>query len=100
MSLSDQCYALLRTIPKGKVMTYKQVAEQLGKPKAYRAIATIIGKNPDIPNTPCHRVVGTNGHLRGYARGLKAKQSLLRAEGVDVSEDLKVDLKKFLYKTT
>jgi len=72
-------------IKKGKVMTYKQIAELIGHPTAYRAVAGACGANPCAPEVPCHRVVGSNG-LGGYSGkgGLATKRRLLMSEGVDV----------------
>ena len=53
----------LKKIPKGKVRTYLEVAKSIGKPKAFRAVANAIGKNPYPPKIPCHRVIKTNGEL-------------------------------------
>lgn len=79
----------LRTIPRGETRTYKEVAESLGNPKAYRAVASACAKNPDAPNTPCHRVVASNG-IGGYSGkdGIPGKIRLLKHEGVDVSKYL------------
>ena len=56
----------LRTIPKGHVRTYSQVAKAIKKPKAVRAVANAIGKNPYAPKIPCHRVIRSDGSLGGY----------------------------------
>lgn len=70
----------LMKIPYGQTCTYKQVAERLGNPNAVRAVAQAIGKNPIHIIVPCHRVVGVNGQLTGYAGGLPLKQYLLDLE--------------------
>ena len=76
----------LKKIPKGKVKTYAQVAKAVGKPKAVRAVANAIGKNPYPPSIPCHRVIRSNGGHGGYSRsgGLKQKLKLLRSEKIDI----------------
>jgi len=62
-------------------MTYKQVAESAGKPRAYRAVGNILNKNTN-PKIPCHRVVRSDGKIGGYNRGAEIKESLLKKEGV------------------
>ena len=76
----------LKKIPRGEVRTYLQVAKAIGKPKAHRAVANAVGKNPYPPKIPCHRVIRTEGSLGGYSRkgGIKAKLRLLRSEKVDI----------------
>lgn len=77
----------LWSIPKGETRTYKQVAIDIGKRSAYRAVANACGKNPDAPRTPCHRVVSENG-IGGYSGegGVARKIELLKSEGVDVTK--------------
>ncbi len=71
----------LCSIPSGQTVTYGELAHQLGKPSAVRAVSAAIGKNPISIVIPCHRVIGANGSLTGYAGGLNRKQSLLALEG-------------------
>jgi methylated-DNA-[protein]-cysteine S-methyltransferase len=71
----------LLTIPFGETRTYAQVAEQIGSPKAVRAVGAANGKNPISIVAPCHRVIGSTGELTGFAGGLEAKVLLLRLEG-------------------
>ena len=68
-------------IPFGETRTYAELAEQLGNAKAARAVGAANGKNPIAVVTPCHRVIGTQGELTGFAGGLNAKQTLLSIEG-------------------
>lgn len=70
----------LQKIPFGKKISYLTVAELIGMKKGVRAVAGAIGRNPISIIVPCHRVVGSNGSLTGYAGGLKAKQWLLKFE--------------------
>lgn len=70
----------LRTIPYGERWTYLQLAEHLGNPAAIRAVAAANGRNPIGIIVPCHRVVGSDGSLTGYAGGLERKQFLLDLE--------------------
>ena len=74
----------LKTIPKGTVKTYKQVAIAIKRPKSARAVANACGKNPYAPKIPCHRVIRSNGSLGGYSGkgGVKTKRFLLKKEGI------------------
>ena len=74
----------LRKIPRGSVKTYSQVAKDIGKPLAIRAVANAIGKNPYAPKIPCHRVIRSDGSLGGYSGkgGIKKKRFLLKKEGI------------------
>jgi len=76
-------WSYLKKIPKGKLKTYAQVAKGIGKPKAVRAVANAIGKNPFPPKIPCHRVIRSDGKLGGYSAkgGIKTKKKLLKNEG-------------------
>ena len=76
----------LKTIPKGKVKTYKQVAIAIKNPKSARAVANACAKNPYAPKIPCHRVIKSDGGLGGYSGrgGIKQKLKLLRLEKVPI----------------
>ena len=71
---------LLREIPSGQTITYGELAVRAGNPKASRAVGAANGKNPIPIIIPCHRVIGSNGKLTGYAGGLEAKKKLLEIE--------------------
>jgi len=79
----QKVWKFLKTIPKGKVKTYKEVAIGINKPKAVRAVANACGRNPYSPKIPCHRVIRSDGKLGGYSApgGLKTKKKLLKKEG-------------------
>ncbi len=70
----------LKEIPYGETRTYKQIAENIGKPTACRAVGMANNKNPIMIVVPCHRVVGSNGSLTGYAFGVDMKEKLLKLE--------------------
>jgi methylated-DNA-[protein]-cysteine S-methyltransferase len=72
----------LRTIPFGATTTYGALAQQMGRPRAAQAVGRAVGTNPLSIVVPCHRVLGADGSLTGYAGGLGTKQALLRLEGV------------------
>jgi methylated-DNA-[protein]-cysteine S-methyltransferase len=79
---ADRVYALCRRIPAGRVATYGRIARAMGQPGAARAVGRALHVNPHAPAVPCHRVVGADRRLTGYARGLAAKRRMLEAEGV------------------
>ena len=76
----------LKTIPKGEVKTYKQVAISIKSPRSARAVANACAKNPYAPKIPCHRVIRSDGALGGYSGrgGIKQKLKLLRSEKVAI----------------
>ena len=76
----------LKTIRKGTVKSYKEVAIAINRPKSARAVANAVGKNPFSPKIPCHRVIRSDGSLGGYSGkgGVKTKKLLLKREGIIV----------------
>ena len=86
MNFNQKCWALLSRIPKGKVTTYADLAHALGT-RAYRAVGNAMNRNPYAPGVPCHRVVGSDGRLTGYAGGLEKKRQMLEREGVHCKND-------------
>lgn len=86
---------IVSKIPKGKIMTYKQVATLAGNPLASRAVGAIMNKNRN-PMVPCHRIVSSDGWLRGFAWGLNKKKEILQQEGIEIKGYTIQDLKKFL----
>lgn len=96
-SFNERCYEILRKVPKGKVTTYKAIAKKLNS-KAHRQVGRAMNKNPhsffNHGNVPCHRVIGSNGKLVGFAHGLKKKAEMLRREGIEIKNG-KVDLEKY-----
>lgn len=76
----EKVWQLLREIPMGEIRTYRQQSELLGNPKAIRAVGTANGINKIAILIPCHRVIGSNGELVGYAGGIWRKQKLLELE--------------------
>jgi len=92
MTFNEQVWAVCARVPKGKVTTYAAIARKLGT-QAYRAVGNAMNKNPYAPKVPCHRVVGSDGSLTGFAAGLEKKKRLLKAEGV-IFTNGKVDLRQ------
>jgi methylated-DNA-[protein]-cysteine S-methyltransferase len=70
----------LATIPFGETRSYGEIARQIGRPKAVRAVGAANGRNPIFIIVPCHRVIGSNGKLTGFAGGLETKAFLLKTE--------------------
>lgn len=81
-----QVWAALREIPYGETRSYGQIAAQIGRPKAARAVGMGCNRNPLLLFTPCHRVVGSNGALTGFACGLPVKAQLLAMEMINIRE--------------
>lgn len=79
-SFKEKILNVVSNIPRGKTLTYAEVARRAGSPRAYRAVGNILNKNHD-PKIPCHRVVRSDGSLGGYNRGVKMKKEILRREG-------------------
>jgi methylated-DNA-[protein]-cysteine S-methyltransferase len=84
MSFNQKVWAITARIPRGRVITYGDIARILGT-RAYRAVGNALNKNPYSPKVPCHRVVGSTGQLTGFAGGLAKKQRMLKSEGVTIS---------------
>ena len=76
----QKVWNVLREIPYGTTQTYGAIARAIGSPRASRAVGTACGRNPILILTPCHRVIGTNGKLTGFAAGLDLKAALLKLE--------------------
>jgi len=74
-------------IPHGKVSTYKRIAEKIGKPKAYRAVANALHKNPLHPVVPCHRVVRSDGKFGGERKAAASRRKQVEKEGVPIQND-------------
>lgn len=75
----------LTKLPYGKISTYGKIAAQIGDVKKTRAVATAIAKNPIAIIIPCHRVIGLNGEMRGFAWGIDRKKALLKLEGAGIN---------------
>lgn len=81
-----EVWTALQEIPYGETKTYEQIAQRIGKPKAARAVGMANHRNPIPIIVPCHRVIGSNGKLVGYALGMEKKEFLLTLEGIDKNE--------------
>ena len=97
--MKEKVYEFLRTIPKGRVVTYGQIAEYLGNKKLARVVGNILHNNPDEYKYPCYKVVDSKGNLsRNFAfGGIEKQKEKLEREGIVVN-DYKVDLNKYRYR--
>lgn len=93
----DRVLRLVSRVPRGRVTTYKELARALGKPRAYRAVANALVRNPRPVEIPCHRVVRSDGKVGGYSLGTEQKAVLLNEEGVKIKSG-RVDLRRHLFK--
>ena len=78
-------YEIVKRIPKGETLTYKEVAQKAGRPRAFRAVGNVLNKNYD-PSIPCHRVVRSDGKIGGYNRGAEEKVRKLKAERMEIKK--------------
>ena len=76
----ERVLTVVAGIPKGRTLSYKQVAILAGSPRAYRAVGNIMNKNEN-PKVPCHRVIKSDGTVGGYAHGTAKKKAILKKEG-------------------
>ena len=102
-NFNEKIYSLLKKVPKGKVTTYKALAEKLNT-KAYRAVGQAMRCNPYAPEVPCHRVVSSDGSIGGFmgmknpnSKEIKKKISMLSKEGVEIKNNRIVDFDKILF---
>ena len=80
-TFQKDCWQALLRIPYGQTRTYAEIAREIGRPQAFRAVGQANHDNPIAIVVPCHRVLGANGMLTGYGGGLTTKEKLLRLEG-------------------
>ena len=81
-----EVWRALRSIPRGESISYRALAAQLGRPRSVRAVAAAVAANPVLLLLPCHRVIGADGQLRGYAGGVERKRALLELERAPMGE--------------
>ncbi|MBZ9572346.1 MGMT family protein [Patescibacteria group bacterium] len=85
MRFEKKVFKVVKKIPKGKVMTYAEVAKTAGSPRAWRAVGNILNKNKNL-KIPCHRVIKSNGKVGGYNLGKRKKIILLKREGIKIKK--------------
>ena len=96
MRFQASVLGLVSKVPKGKVTTYKELARALSKPRAWRAVANALARNPHPIKIPCHRVVRSDGKIGGYKLGTKQKAKLLAADNIEV-QNSRILLSKYLF---
>lgn len=94
----EKVYKACRKVKKGQVSTYKEIGRAINFPKAFRAVGNALNKNPYAPKVPCHRIVRSNGEVGGFANGKKAKERLLKQEGIKIKSGRIVNFKDFFKK--
>ncbi len=94
--MKEEVYEFLKTIPRGKVVTYGQIAKHLGDPHLARVVGNVLHVNPDPVNFPCYKVVDARGRLAANFAfgGIEKQKELLKKDGIEVIDD-RVDLKKY-----
>lgn len=100
MNLKKQIYSNLQKVPKGKVITYKELAKSVNsKSKAYRFVGTCMKTNKDPIKIPCYKVVKSDGNIGNYSSsgGTNLKIKKLQADGIEIINN-KIDLEKYGYK--
>lgn len=97
LNFAGRVLLLCKKIPKGKVTTYKILAEAAGRKNAYRAVGTILKKNKNPKDIPCYRVVKSSGHVGNYSLGIRKKIKLLRKDGIPVVGEKIKNLERFLF---
>ena len=97
----NKVYNLLKQIPKGKITTYKILANKLNI-KAYRAVGNALRNNPNAPLVPCHRVIKSNGEIGGFMGSTNQKKvnkkiNLLKKEGIKIKNNQIIEYKKLMW---
>lgn len=97
MNFFERVYEFVKSVPRGRVVSYGDVARAIGSPRSARQVGWALHCNPYFGEVPCHRVVFRDGRLtRGFAfGGVENQKAMLEAEGVEVSKDYTVDMKKY-----
>ena len=96
--MKEKVYGFLKTVPKGKVVTYGQIAEKLGNKRAARAVGNILHSNPNGEEIPCYKAVDSKGRLSEHYAfgGIEKQKERLKKEGIEV-ENYRVDLNKYKF---
>ncbi|MFA5104840.1 MAG: MGMT family protein [Candidatus Omnitrophota bacterium] len=83
----QRVYDAVSRIPEAETRTYKDIATEIGCPRAWRAVGNALNKNPSIGLIPCHRVIRSDGSIGGFVNGVRAKRRLLRLEALNLGRD-------------
>jgi len=97
MSFEDKVFSIVRKIPEGRVTTYKWIASKIGSRNSFRAVGNVLGKNEDLVNTPCFRVIRSDSQVGGYKEGQAKKVALLRKEGIKIVNNKILDLNSHFF---
>lgn len=89
-NFSEQVFKIVRKIPCGGFLTYKEVAKLVNRPRAWRAVGNTLNKSPDFKTIPCYRVIRSDGKIGGYRYGTKRKIALLEKEGIITGSNGKI----------
>lgn len=89
-NFSEQVFRVVRKIPRGGFLTYKEVAKLINRPRAWRAVGNTLNKNSDFKTIPCYRVIRSDNKVGGYRHGAKRKIALLKKEGIIINSNGKV----------
>ena len=91
LNLSEKVFKIVRKIPRGEFLTYKEIAKLVDRPRAWRAVGNILNKSASRRTTiPCHRVIRSDGRIGGYRYGTKRKIALLKKEGIIIDSNGKI----------
>ena len=93
-SFQEKVYEVVNKIPRGKVLSYKEVAKLAGRPRAQRAIGNLLNKNLDPTAIPCYRVIKSDGSMGGHNKGTKRKIALLKTEGALAKKSTSCNMSK------
>ena len=88
LTFKERVLKIVHKIPRGKTLSYKEIARLALSPRAYRAVGNILNKNRDFKDIPCHRVILSDGGVGGYVLGEKLKMNLLKSEGIILKKQL------------
>jgi len=98
LNLNERVYKKLLKVPKGKVTTYKDLAESVGLKNGQRVIGRIMNQNPYPVIIPCHRVVKSDGNVGGYSHGQDVKTTLLSKEGIKIKNGRVLNFEESVYR--
>lgn len=94
----EKAYQLIKKVPRGRVTTYKEIANKLGSKNLARLVGNILNKNSKPVIIPCHRVIKSDGKIGGYVFGQKEKEKLLRKENIKIKDGKIIDFEDRFFK--
>lgn len=90
-------FSIVKKIPKGKLSTYKIIAEKIGNERSFRAVGQALSKNCNYSDIPCHRVIKSNGFIGGYNKGHLKKIVMLKSEGITIKNNFVDCFESYIY---